>query len=145
MTTNRTKKQKEASRENGKNSKGPVTERGLVKSSRNAMKHGALALHTFSKGKKGREERAIVQATVDSIDVHNDAERELAVDTGMCRVGILRVDRMLAAARENKRTARVERSEEMFIRKNKLLSATGGWHALYETALVVRKDIASLI
>ena len=32
-----------------------------------------------------------------------------------------------------------------FIRKNKLLSATGGWHALYETALVVRKDIASLI
>ena len=109
MEAKRSKKREEASRESGKKSKGSATEKGLMKSSRNAMKHGALALDNFSKGKKGREERAIVQATVDSIEVRNDAEREVPVEIGMCRGGILRLEQMLAPP--ERRTVRPEMSE----------------------------------
>jgi hypothetical protein len=94
----RTDNQKQASRINGKKSNGPVTEEGKLRASRNAIKHGAMAMvHS-----PDDEPTDLVSKRVDrlnkSLEPRNQFELELVQSLGSNIVRAQRADRAMEKA-----------------------------------------------
>lgn len=75
--TERTDKQKEASRKNGANSQGPRTPRGKAKSSGNAATHGLLAKVLVLKGESRRRFYDVLDRLNASLAPESDIDRLL--------------------------------------------------------------------
>ena len=94
----RTPNQVDASRKNGKKSRGPVSREGKLKSSRNSLKHGVLALVHRPEW----ENPSLINDTIDSlklaVDPRNDAEYQLIIRIATELVKQTRIDQFLSAS-----------------------------------------------
>jgi hypothetical protein len=67
----------EASRANGRLSKGPVTAEGKLRSSQNAIRHGLLAERLLVEGESEEELQQLIQQLYSQFAPANDTERDL--------------------------------------------------------------------
>jgi hypothetical protein len=74
MSTEKTEKQKSASRANGAKSNGPVTPEGKRKSARNSFRHGLLAKAVVFEGESRKQFAALLKAFCDELQPQTSIE-----------------------------------------------------------------------
>jgi hypothetical protein len=104
----------DAARENGKKSRGPVTNQGKENSSRNALKHGLTAESAVLPGESEQDFAELLQAHKDTYQPANAMEMELVRTMALARWRLRRIAALESGLFENELALSEDEFDEKF-------------------------------